>query len=153
MSVLTQATDACRETLTQQRISPGEPGSILTDVHAMLDVIGIKGLPTKSKQGNLPVALLPELNARLSQPLELHLNRAALRDYPNLAGPYVVLRVMDLVRLGGGRVWVNEEALNLWSSLNPTEQYFALMEAWLIHAGEEVLTGKERRSLLFSQLG
>jgi len=137
--------EECRELLSQQQITVSSPGSILRDVQAMLDFIGTDGLESKSQQGNLPPAALPELNRRLSQPIELSLNRALLRDYPNLAGVYILLRVMDLVRAGEGRVYVCEETRQRWAGLNPTEQYFALLEAWLIHAEENVLGGSRSR--------
>jgi hypothetical protein len=153
MIVLTKAADECRQILTEQQISPGRPGSILTDIQAMIEFIGVGGIPTQSAQGNLPTKVLPELNARLSQPLELNLKRPFLRDYPNLAGPYVLLRVMDLVRVDERRVWINDEALALWSTLNPTEKYFALLEAWLLHADDDVLSENQRPPPLHSQFG
>jgi hypothetical protein len=52
---------------------------------------------------------------------------------------------MDLVRADEGRVWVSEETRNRWAALNPTEQYFALLEAWLIHAEDDVLGGEPSR--------
>jgi len=137
--------ERCRQLLSQQQITAAGPGSILGDVQAMLDFIGTDGLETKSKQGNLPAAVLPELNRRLSQPIELSLNRPLLKDYPNLAGVYILLRVMDLARAGEGRLWVNGGARELWASLNFTEQYFALLEAWLILAEEDVLGGEPGR--------
>ena len=43
------------------------PGTILRDVETILEFIGPGGLKTKSQQGNLSSAVLPELNARLDQ--------------------------------------------------------------------------------------
>jgi hypothetical protein len=52
---------------------------------------------TKSRNAALPADRLPGLNARISHPLELRLKRALLRDYPNLAGLFILLRVMNLL--------------------------------------------------------
>jgi hypothetical protein len=144
MNPLEKVAVACRQLLTEQQITPAGPGTILRDVQAMLDFIGTTGLPSKSKRGNLPMDVLPELNARLSQPITLTLSRPLLEDYPNLAGVYILLRVMQLVRAEKGRVWVDADALARWTRLNPTEQYFALLEAWLLEAQDAELRGDDR---------
>jgi Plasmid pRiA4b ORF-3-like protein len=128
-----------RQSLKAQEISATAPGTILRDVQTLIDLIGPAGVPTKSKQGNLPTAALSELNLRLSAPIELCLERPLIRDYPNIAGIYILLRVLDLVWAKPGRLCLNQEALSFWSDLNPTEKYFALLEAWLFYAEDAVL--------------
>lgn len=145
MNPLKKEAGASRQLLTDQQIGFDGPGTILRDVETMLSFIGTAGLPSKSKRGNLPMEVLSELNQRFSQPLKLTLDRPLLQDYPNLAGVYVLLRVMDLVRADKGRVWVDEEALNRWLRLNPTERYFALLEAWLLDAQNAVLGTDDHR--------
>lgn len=129
------------EFLTGQSIRLERPGTILKDFRLLLDFIGPNGVPTKSHQGNLPAAVLPELNARLSDPIEVFVDRALLRDYPNLAGLYVLLRVMGLAVADKNRVRIEPETRARWESLNATEQYFSLLEAWLLRASGEVLGG------------
>lgn len=142
----------CRQLLANQPITLEGPGTILKDIQSLIEFIGLGGLTSKSKEGNLPSAVLPELNQRLSDPIEIDLTRALLRDYPNIAGLYVLLRVMELVRAERGRVLVDSQALERWSALNPTERYFALLEAWLIHADGTVLgPGGARRSSQFHE--
>lgn len=136
---LNKLASACCQLLTEQQISVSDPGTILSDVQTMIEFIGVGGIATGSKHGNLPFAALPELNARVSQPIEVNLKRALLRDYPNLAGLYVLLRVMDLARVKEERLVIDEGNLAAWSGLNPAEKYFALLEAWLIHGDDEVL--------------
>jgi hypothetical protein len=69
----------------------------------------------------------------------LDLKRALLRDYPNIAGPWVLVRVMGLVESRAKQLVCNELQLALWRSLNPVEQYFALFEAWLLLGDDHVL--------------
>lgn len=138
--------EPCRQLLTAQRITDDGPGTILRDIQSMIEFIGTGGVATGSRHGNLPPAALPELNARISQPVRIELKRPLLRDYPNLAGLFVLLRVMDLARVGDDRLTIDEDRLALWSSLNPTEKYFALLEAWLLDADEEVIGPVQRRS-------
>ncbi len=136
----------CRQLLTEQQITPDGPGTILHDLQIMMECIGAEGFRTKSKRGNLPSALLPELNARLRQPVEVHLARPLLRDYPNLAGLYILLRVLALARVEGSRLWIDEAQLTAWRALNPAEQYFALLETWLLRADAQVLGGEAQQS-------
>jgi hypothetical protein len=75
----------------------------------------------------------------------LALKRALLRDYPNLAGIFILLRVMDLLQMKGNRLVVCPAALEFWRSLNVTERYFALLEALLFQAQSTVLGGENTR--------
>jgi hypothetical protein len=89
--------------------------------------------------------LLFELNALLSQSLEHNLERPLLRDFPNIAGIYVLLRTMKLAVVDKKFIRIDEPALNRWNGLNPVGKYFALLEAWLIHASESVLGASRDR--------
>jgi hypothetical protein len=137
--------DQCRRRLTEQRIALGSPGTILRDVDTMLEFVGSSGIVTKSRNASLPAERLPELNLKASHPIELGLKRALLRDYPNLAGIFILLRVMDLLQMKGSRLMVCPAALDAWRRLNCTEQYFALLEALLFQAQSSVLGGERRR--------
>jgi len=72
----------------------------------------------------------------------LALKRARLQDYPNLAGLFILLRVMDLLQVKGDRLLVCPAALDTWRGLNFTEQYFALLEALLFEAQSSVIGGQ-----------
>ncbi len=137
--------DQCQRNLTEQQIALGNPGTILRDVDAMLEFVGPGGIVTKSRNASLPSERLPELNLKSSYPIDLVLKRALLRDYPNLAGIFILLRVMDLLQMKGNRLVVCPAALDAWRRLNCTEQYFALLEALLFQAQPSVLGGERRR--------
>lgn len=136
MNPLSKVSGACRKLLTSQHISLDGPGTIQKDVQAMLEMIGTRGLRSKSRNGNLPMEVLPELNRRMCDPITLALGRPTMKDYPNLAGVYVLLRVIELLRADRGSVRVDEAVLARWLQLNPTEQYFSLLEAWLLEADD-----------------
>jgi hypothetical protein len=144
---LAKVTAQSRQLLTDQTISIDGPGTLLRDVQTLIAAIGIQGLATKSNRGNLPSGLLPELNARMSCPLDIPLKRPLLRDFPNVAGAYILLRVLDLVRTNASRVWIDAERLTAWGGLNPTEQYFTLLETWLLEADRQVLGGESRSQM------
>ena len=111
----------------------------------MLEFVGSSGIVTKSRNASLPAERLPELNLKAGHPIELGLKRALLRDYPNLAGIFILLRVMDLLQMKGNRLMVCPAALDAWRRLNCTEQYYALLEALLFQAQASVLGGESRR--------
>jgi hypothetical protein len=131
-----------RQFLTEQ-ITIESPGTILNDVRVLLDFIGTHGMRTGSNRGNLPAAPLPEINARLSSSVELHLSRPLLRDYPNIAGLYILLRVLQLIRADGAKLSVDGTQARSWNALNPCEQYFALFESWMLEADGQVLGGPQ----------
>src|SRR2546426_6510836 len=135
----------CRQRLTEQQMAPGCPGTILEEVNTLLEFVGPGGIATKSRNASLPVERLPELNLKASYPIELPLKRALLRDYPNLAGIFILLRVMELLQMKGNRLVVCPTALEFWRKLNATEQYFALLEAFLFQAQTSVLGGERQR--------
>jgi hypothetical protein len=137
--------DQCQRRLGGQQISPGDPGTILKDVNALMECVGPGGIVTQSRNASLPAELLPQLNAKACHPIQLSLKRALLRDYPNLAGIFVLLRVMGLLHLKGNRLAVCPAAWDLWRNLNVTEQYFALLEALLFQAETSVLTNQTNR--------
>lgn len=134
----------CHELLRDRQITLEEPGTLLRDVAVLLDAIGVEGVRTSSGRGNLPSGMLPDLNARLHDPIKHGLQRPLLRDYPNVAGPYILLRLMGLARSDRSRVCVDEDCLDRWQALNPCEQYFALLKTWMFEATGEVL-GKGSR--------
>ena len=111
----------------------------------MLEFVGPDGIVTKSRNASLPSERLPELNAKVSDPIQLVLKRALLRDYPNLAGIFILLRVMDLLQMKGQQLVVCPAALEFWRGLNCTEQYFAVLEALLFQAHSSVLGGERTR--------
>jgi hypothetical protein len=135
----------CQQRLTEQQITSDSPGTILQDVENMLQFVRPDGLITQSRNASLPSERLPELNRKSSYPIDLDLKRTLLRDYPNLAGIFILLRVMDLLQMKGHRLVVCPAALSFWRGLNVTEQYFALFEALLFHAQSSVLGGERRR--------
>lgn len=131
--------------LTTQRISADGPGTIGRDLETLMDFIGERGLPTKSKQGNMPAAALPEINARLAAPIDVRLDRPLLQHYPNIAGLFVLLRVMELAHVERKRLWIDAGARASWRDFNPVEKYFALLEAWLFCADDVEFLGEQPR--------
>ena len=134
-----------KQILSGQKITADGPGTILRDVQTMIGLFESGFISRTSAKGGMPSSLLAEINARLSGPLQLGLSRALLRDYPNIAGVFVLLRVMGLVRIENSRYVLDPALLAVWRGFNPAEQYFALLEAWLFLADGCMVGCKDER--------
>lgn len=122
------------------------PGTVLHDVEAFLSFLRERPAgATGSFQ--MPLRLLPEINMRLAQPLQLGLKRPMQKSYPHINGLYLLLRASGLVRIGGSSrkptIVVDEEVSTSWQALNPTERYFTLFETWLLRAREQIINEQE----------
>ncbi|PSB09116.1 plasmid pRiA4b ORF-3 family protein [filamentous cyanobacterium CCP2] len=128
--------------LQRQQISETEPGPILQDFQTILEFVG-DGIPVSGVNHLFPLSALPDLNDRLSTPIPLDLKRPQMKSYPTIQGLYLLLRATGLGQITGkGKkniMVLNPEVLQSWNSLNPTERYFTLLEAWMIRSHEEML--------------
>lgn len=135
--------------LREQPVDQNRPGTVLRDATTVLDFVGPGGLKSTGKYNLLPIDALPELDERLSHPLRLPLERPQLRSHPYLQGLHLVLRATGLVQVTGtgekARLVVPAAARERWRHLNPTEQYFALLEAWLLFGRSEMVGEREDR--------
>lgn len=131
------------EFLRQQRIDETGPGTILPDFQALLEFIGSEGTPVSKAQNFFSMKSLAEINARLSHPLEIALNRPQQKSYSNIYGLYMLLRASGLsyIETKGKKYILKLEptVLESWNSLNPTERYFNLLETWLLWGNEETM--------------
>jgi len=90
-------TGEAKQRLTEQQIALGNPGTILKEVNTLLQFVRPGGTVTKSLNASLPAKQLPELNEKVSYPIKLSLKRVLLRDYPNLVGIFILLRMTGLL--------------------------------------------------------
>ena len=129
--------------LRNQVITPDQPGTVSHDFHTLLDYVGPEGVEAQGKYNLLPIKLIGELDRRLSHPLHLDLKRPQIRSHPYLHGLNLLLRASGLTRIRGtgarARLVVDPEMMVQWEQLNPTEQYFNLLEAWLRFGRSEMV--------------
>lgn len=128
--------------LRQQIITPDGPGTILRDFDALLAYVKEQHLCVTGMH-QLPLRSLPEINARLTQPLQLGLTRPQQKSYPPIHGLYLLLRASGMTYLDESgsqpHLVVDEDMYREWEALNPTERYFSLLEIWLLHGWAEIL--------------
>ncbi|MCR4413116.1 MAG: hypothetical protein NUV77_11910, partial [Thermoguttaceae bacterium] len=132
------------ETLRRQAIDFDQPGTILRDFQTLLDFIGPEGVRATGKYHFLPLDRLFELDEKMSKPLRPPLERPQQRSFPALHGLYLLLRTTQLAVPEGsgrstGKLVLNPFMLAQWESLNPTERYFNLLEAWLLRSSGETI--------------
>ena len=132
-----------RRVLQKQTIDENQPGTILCDFTTLVEFVGKEGLKTTGKYFMLPQGRLNELNERMNQPVKHRLKRPQQRSFPHLHGLFLILRASGM-GIGNGappnsRLMIDEEMVANWLDLNPTEQYFTLLESWLVQGNVEIL--------------
>jgi len=132
------------EVFRRQVIDAKGPGTVLRDFESLLGFVGVEGVRATGKYHLLPIEQLPELDEKMARPLRPRLQRPQQRSYPHINGLYLVLRATRLGVPKGmgkktGRLVVDPALVEQWRTLNPTERYFDLLEAWLRHGRAEML--------------
>ncbi len=92
----------------------------------------------------------------MSRPLRPRLERPQQRSFPAIDGLYLLLRATRLGMSQGmgkktGMLVLDQAMLDQWRTMNATEHYFNLLEAWLRHGRPEMLG--ERAGWMASMLG
>jgi len=136
-------TKEARQILKQQTISDELPGSILKDFNTLLDMIRERGMETGGKYGFFPMGRLAEINSKLTHSIQLTSQRPQQKSFPHIHGLYLLLRATGIAILRKIEkkkyLFLDEAILHSWNSLNVTEQYFTLLEAWLLQGHEEII--------------
>ena len=128
-------------------IDESGPGTILHDFEALLRFLAEREMPVTGAH-QLPLRVLPEINARLAHPIALGLKRPQQKSYPHIHGLYLLLRAAGLTCIEGTSekplLAVDGAVYQAWESLNPTERYCTLLETWLLRGHPEII-GERRR--------
>jgi hypothetical protein len=136
-------TDEHKQTLQALEVSEDGPGTVLLDFQMLLSFVQERELPASKTYQLPPRKVLPEINARLAQPIELGLKQPQLKSYPHIHGLYLLLRASGLGCIGGTPykplLAIDEAVYDSWSGLNPTERYFTLLETWLLRGYPEIV--------------
>lgn len=132
-----------QQILQSQAIDEAGPGTVLDDFEVLLQFIGPEGIAVSGKNDLLPMKVLPQLNAQLTHAIEIGLKRPQQKSYPHINGLHLLLRATGLAYVErtrtGGVLLLEDAALQCWRSLNPTERYFTLLEAWLLRSRSAIL--------------
>ena len=128
-------------------ITADQPGTILRDFDTLLHIVhDAQPLKVTSSNSLIPMKMLPDINARMVNPIRLDLKRPQHKSFPNILGLFLLLRATGLTFLEGSgtksRLVGDEDVLQSWNSLNPTERYFMLLETALLRT-EPTIIGEE----------
>ncbi|MEA3349936.1 MAG: plasmid pRiA4b ORF-3 family protein [Chloroflexota bacterium] len=134
--------------LKETEIDKKSPGPILHDFNALLTYVSERNLRVTGKH-QLPLKALPEINQRLAQPIEHGLQRPQQKSYPPIHGLYLLVRASGLTYVDetGSKPFlrIDDESYQAWRNLNPTEQYGALLESWLLRGNPEIVGERSSR--------
>ncbi len=140
-----------RKILTETAFTDRSPGTIVEDFEVLLEYLRQGDLPI-SVTHQLPIRVLPEINARLTHPLESGLRRPLQKSYPHLNGLYLLVRASGLTCVGGtGKkplLSVDEAIYQSWQGLNPAERYCTLLDTWLLRGQPEIIGESGRGQFL-----
>lgn len=126
-----------------QTIDEIQPAAILRDFETFLNFVAANKLEASGKNELLPLNSLRELNALLTKPFEIALQRPVQKSFANINGLFLLARAGGLLILQKddktARFAIDREALEIWQSLNPTERYFTLVETWIVRGSAELI--------------
>lgn len=148
-----QSTPICTpeqiKNLKTQQFSDIQPGTLVKDFNTLLNFIGENGVVVSEKTQFLAMGLLAELNQRLSHPLDVKLKRPVQKSYPHINGLYLLLRASGFAYLDGdgkkAKLMLDKNRLAHWQQLNPTEQYFYLLQVFYYRADTEIIGEQKTR--------
>lgn len=134
--------------LKRTEITEDGPGFVLRDVPTMLAALEDGGLPVSESQHAILASELPELDAQLTHSIETEYKRLQQSAFPTIAGLNLLLRASGMAQPrhvdGSLRLRIDDAVVASWRDLNRTEQYFALLEAWLNRANAKEIFDKRR---------
>ncbi len=138
---------AHQKVLYNHFITEDQPGTILRDFDTLLHIVrDAQPLKVTSSNNLPPMNMLPAINEQLVNPIRLDFKRPQHKSFPNILGLFLLLRATGLAFVDGSgktnRLVIDEDILQPWNSLNPTERYFTLLETALLWA-EPSIIGEE----------
>lgn len=129
--------------LLEQTIDENQPASILRDFEIFINFVAENDLQASGINELLPLKSLRELNALLTKPLDIALQRPVQKSFANINGLFMLGRASGLLILQRSAksvtFAVDREALKIWQSLNSIERYFTLVETWIVRSSIDLI--------------
>lgn len=135
-------TSECERILKECLINESGPGTILHDFDFLFNFLKARDCPLTATH-QLPLGLLPEINSRLSHPVEQGLRRPQQRSYPHINGLFLLVRASGLTFVEETSkkplLSFDNAAFMKWKTLNHTERYCSLLETWFLRGKPEII--------------
>ncbi len=136
-------TEKHRRILLDNGIDETGPGTIVRDFETLLAIIGRDGIAITGKHRLISIKHLGQINQSLVDPIEINLARPQQKSFPNIHGLYLLLYSTGITKTRKEKrkpiLFVDQKMLQMWKTLNPTEKYFTLLEAWFLRGVDEIL--------------
>ena len=117
--------------------------TILENINRLIKYIQTNKVLASKARGHFPIKQIQELNSILVKPYDIISTRPQQQTYPNLNGLYLILRSMGILTFAVSKkeivMGIDEKLLKNWQKLNETEQYFTLLEIWLVRAKQQTI--------------
>ena len=118
-------------------IDEQQPGSIVKDFSMFLAFVEKGNCLVSKKLLHFPTKDILTLNSRMTTPLKHDYVRPQHKLFPHVATLNSCAQVLKLLvyKNKGAKksVQIDKKSLNKWNSLNETEQYFSLLQTWLVN--------------------
>ena len=146
---MSHLTENHRQTLHNLDISYEAPGTILRDFDAVLNFIGIKGVPVTAKHNVFPGKVLKPLNQEMTSPIVHNSKRAQFSSFPNISGLLLLLRCAGFAiirkKITSNFLFMDENVVENWRKLNYIEQYFSLLNRWFTRGSGSIIGEKTNK--------
>lgn len=134
--------------LKNLNINSSFPGTLLKDFNTLLGLIGADGLAVSETAHIFAMKVLPNINQRMSKPIQPKTVRPTQKTFPHINGLYLLLRASGLATVQvdkkKARLILDPALMLQWQLLNDTEQYFALFQAWTLQYNDEIVSESNR---------
>ncbi len=138
---MTKLTPQELKSLQSKTIDEDTP--IIKDFNFLIEYIQNHQVEATKKGNHFARKHLSDINKQLSNPIDIISKAPTQKSYPNIAGLYLLLASIGIVWFREEKrkkfFAINEKLLENWLSLNPTEQYFTLLEIWLYKSNPNMI--------------
>ena len=117
--------------------------TIIENINRVIKYIQTNKVLASKAKWHFAIKQIQDINSILVKPYEIISTRPQQKTYPNINGLYLILRAMGILTFAVSKkeivMGIDGELLKNWQNLNETEQYFALLEIWLIRASQRTI--------------
>lgn len=117
--------------------------TIVENINRVIKYIQTNKVLASKSNRHFTIKEIPKLNSILVKPLDITSTRPQQKTYPNVNGLYLILRAIGILTFAVSKkeiiMGVDEKLLENWQNLNETEQYFTLLEIWLLRANQRTI--------------
>ncbi len=117
--------------------------TIIENINRLIKYIQTNKVLASKARRHFAIKQIQDINSILVKPYEIISTRPQQQTFPNINGLYLILRSMGILTFAVSKkeivMGIDEKLLKNWQNINETEQYFVLLEIWLIQASQRTI--------------